>query len=168
MNVKRGLFRIWLVLSALFVIAAAVVSFDGIKSGFEQAALMERLKDDDTLMPVYCGKARGKAGTDYTTKENQTPGPWDTYAEPDALDTCYYMSVAAYRRQFPEFSTVSDEALIKKVYAEVGRPTRDVESPWVSLLRTLGWALGIPLVVLAIGSAIYWAFAGFARSAERW
>lgn len=167
MNVKRGLFRIWLVLSALFVIAAAVVSFDGIKSGFEQAALMDRLKGNDVLMPVYCGKARGTAGTDYTTKENQTPGPWDTYSKPGELDTCYYMSVAAYRRHYPEFSTISDEALIKKVYAEAGQPTRDVESPWMTLLKTLGWAVGIPLIVLAIGSALYWAFAGFVRSPER-
>lgn len=161
MNVRRGLFRIWLVLSVPFVIAVGVFSYDNIKKGFGEAAVMEMVKGDQIIMPVFCGKARGVAGTDYTTKENQNPGTWDIYAKPDPFDLCYYMSVPDFRRLFPEFASMPEMDLVKKVYADAGTPTRDIGNPWVSLLGLIAWALAIPLVVLAIGSAIIWAFAGF-------
>jgi hypothetical protein len=54
-------------------------------------------------------------------------------------------------------------ALVKKIYADAGTPTRDIRNPWVNKLGLIAWALAIPLVFLAIGSAIMWAFAGFKR-----
>jgi hypothetical protein len=164
MNFRRGLFRIWLVLSVLFVIAVVVMSYDNMKKAFDQAALMAMVKGDQIIMPVFCGKARGVAGTDYTTKENQNPGPWDTYAKPNPFDLCYYMSVPDYRRLFPEFASMPEDALVKKAYADAGTPTRDIPNPWVTLLGLIAWALAVPLIVLAIGSAIFWAFAGFRRN----
>lgn len=150
-------------LSVLFVIAVGVSSCDTIKKGFDEAAAMEMVKGDQIIMPVLCGTARGVAGTDYTTKENQNPGPWDIFAKPDQFDLCYYMSVPEYRRLFPEFAWMPEMALVKKIYADAGTPTRDIRNPWVNKLGLIAWALAIPLVFLAIGSAIMWAFAGFKR-----
>jgi hypothetical protein len=164
MNIRRGLFRIWLVLSVLFAIAVGVLTYDSVKRGFDEAAVMEMVRGDQIIMPVMCGFARGVAGTDYTTKENQKPGPWDTYAKPNPFDTCYYMSVPDYRRQFPEFAAMSEKDLVKKAYADAGTPTRDIGNPWLGLLAVVGWAVGIPLLILAIGSALFWAFAGFKRT----
>lgn len=163
MNLKRGLFRIWLVCSALFVISVGVLTYESVKRVFDEAAVLEMVKGDDIIMPVLCGKARGVAGTDYTTKANQNPGPWDTYAKPNPFDTCYYIGVPIFRRHFPEFSSIPQEALVKKAYADVGQPTRDLANPWVNLLTVVAWALAVPLIVLAIGSALFWALAGFKR-----
>jgi len=81
--------------------------------------------------------------------------------KPDPFDLCYYMSVPEYRRLFPEFAWMPEMALVKKIYADAGTPTRDIRNPWVNKLGLIAWALAIPLVFLAIGSAIMWAFAGF-------
>lgn len=163
MNLKRGLLRIWLVLSVLLVIAVCALSYDNMKKAFDEAAVIDMVKGDQIIMPVLCGQARGIAGKDYTTKANQSPGPWDTYSKPNPFDTCYYMSVSDYRRLFPEFASMPENSLVKKVYADAGTPTREIDSPWVSLLGLIAWALAIPLIILAIGSAIFWAFAGFRR-----
>jgi hypothetical protein len=73
MNWRRGLFRLWIVGSVLFVIAVAFVSYSDIKREFNAASLSKFV-----LLPVLCGDARGVAGKDYTTKEGQSPGPWDS------------------------------------------------------------------------------------------
>jgi hypothetical protein len=151
------------VLSVLFMIAVGIASYDTIKKGFDEAAVMEMVRGVQIIMPVLCGKARGVAGTDYTTKENQNPGPLDIYAKPDPFDLCYYTSVPEYRPLFPEFALMREMALVKKIYADAGTPTGDIRNPWVNLLGLIAWTLAIPLVVLAIGSAIMWAFAGFKR-----
>jgi hypothetical protein len=64
MNWRRGLFRLWIVGSVLFVIAVAFVSYSDIKREFNAAGLSKFV-----LLPVLCGDARGVAGKDYTTKE---------------------------------------------------------------------------------------------------
>src|SRR3954463_8364317 len=35
-------------------------------------------------------RTRGVAGTDFTTKEGQQPGPWDVYVKSNPFDTCWY------------------------------------------------------------------------------
>jgi hypothetical protein len=93
MNWQRGLFRLWIVGSALFVLAVAFVSYSEIKKQFNdiaiQAALIERKVE--FIVPQLCGTARGVAGTDYATQFRQEgPGPWDTYAKPNPFDNCWY------------------------------------------------------------------------------
>ena len=44
MNLRRGFFRMWLVFSAFFVVAAAAVVFEDVKKEFDEAA--RALKDD--------------------------------------------------------------------------------------------------------------------------
>jgi hypothetical protein len=61
MNWRRGLFRLWIVGSALFVIAVAFVSYGDIKKEFDAAALMDEIKDYEQLVPVLCADARGDA-----------------------------------------------------------------------------------------------------------
>src|SRR5215468_9908976 len=82
MNWRRGLFRLWIVGSVLFVLAVAFVSYSDIKAQFDDT---KRLFEDLERLPVFCGDARGVAGTDYTTRKGQDPGPWDTYAKPDPM-----------------------------------------------------------------------------------
>jgi hypothetical protein len=79
MNWRRGLFRLWLVGAALFVIVVAGISYSEIKTQFDRPVKTE------LFMPVLCGQARGEAGTDYAIKEKGKPGPWDRYTQPGPL-----------------------------------------------------------------------------------
>jgi hypothetical protein len=163
MNLRRGLIRVGLVASVLFILAVAALSFLEIKSQFDAVALLEDLDRYETMLPVLCGEARGEAGKDYTTKENQSPGPWDTYARQNPFDTCWY-TMTKYRPRYPENRDLNDKDLARRLYAAAGRPLTDLPDPWLTLLFWAGLALGIPLAVLTLGAALAWAFAGFASS----
>ena len=54
MNWRRGLFRLWIVGSVLFVIAVAVISYSEIKAEFEAAKLLTQadLGDFAALVPA--------------------------------------------------------------------------------------------------------------------
>jgi hypothetical protein len=97
MNWRRGLFRLWIVGSALFVLAIAFVSYGDIKRGFDDAATIAA--HQTATQPVE---------------------EWTDYEPPPA--------------------------------------------PWKSLGVWAGIAFGIPLVVLALGSSLVWAFSGFAAT----
>jgi len=63
MNIRAGLFRLWVVASVLFIIAVALVSYSGIRNKFHIAntdwdAIAERF-GGVSLLPVFCDLARG-------------------------------------------------------------------------------------------------------------
>ena len=162
MNWRRGLFRLWIVGSVLFVIAVAFVGYSEIKKEFDETALQHYLEaNTELLVPVLCGEARGVAGTDYTTQQDRDPGPRDAYAKPNPFDNCWY-SMSKFRPLYPEYKDLSDKELSSKLYASRGVPIRDLPNLWVTLGVWAGIAFGIPLVVLILGSSLVWAFSGFA------
>jgi hypothetical protein len=63
---------------------------------------------------------------------------------------------------YPEYNDMSDNELLRKLYADHGVKFDDAPNPWASLGRVAAIAFGVPLVVLALGSALVWAFSGFA------
>jgi hypothetical protein len=157
MNWRRGLFRLWIVGSALFVLAVAGTSYSDIKQKFNAVGLSQFV-----LLPVLCGDARGVAGKDYTTREGQSPGPWDSYANPSSLDNCWY-GMSKFRPLYPEYKDLSDNELRRKLYAMIGVELYDYPpNPWATIGMWASIALGVPLVVLALGSSLVWAFSGFA------
>jgi hypothetical protein len=103
MNWRRGLFRLWIVGSALFVLAVAFVSYGEIKKQFDDAA---------------------------------TVAAHQTATEPVEQWTDYEVGI--------------------------GPPL----APWKTLGVWTGIAFGIPLVVLVLGSALVWAFSGFAATRQ--
>jgi hypothetical protein len=129
------------------------VSYTSIKSEFDATALQRFAEANDMLMvPVRCGQARGVAGIDY----ERNPG-----FEPNEVDSCWYR-MSKFRPLYPEYKDLSDKELSDKLYADRGFSIRDLPNPWASLGRVAGIAFGIPLVVLALGSSLVWAFSGFA------
>jgi hypothetical protein len=70
MNLRRNLFRLWLVGSALFMLAVAIVSYSEIKKEFQDAATGPASVTDraafGTLEPV----------TDPALIGKRTPSPW--------------------------------------------------------------------------------------------
>jgi hypothetical protein len=163
MNWRRGLFRLWIVGTTLFVLAIAFISYGDIKQQFKDIALQARIDRDkaEFIVPQLCGDARGVAGTDYATEfRKEGPGPWDAYAKPNPFDNCWY-DMSKFRPLYPEYKDVSDEELSRKLLTEHGIPIRDPPNPWLTLGSWVSIALGIPLVVLILGASLSWAFAGF-------
>jgi len=59
MNWRRGLFRLWIVGSALFVLAVAFVSYADIKEEFDAVASTPHvLKADERAVALLCADAR--------------------------------------------------------------------------------------------------------------
>jgi hypothetical protein len=82
MNWRHGLFRLWIVGSALFVLGVAFVSYDDIKRQFGDAN--DWGTSTEVLVPQLCPDARGVAGADYTTEQG---GRQD---KPHPFDKCWY------------------------------------------------------------------------------
>lgn len=148
MNLRKGTFRLWVILSVLFVIAVGVVQYSDIHTEFRNAytdwdALAAKY-GGSTLVPVDCTKARGTLAADYTKNE-------------DGL--CYY-EIPKFRALYPEYKSLGDHDLIKRLYDKAGKPAVEFH-PWVKLAKVVSFALGVPLFVLALGCSIFWALAGF-------
>jgi hypothetical protein len=91
MNWRRGLFRLRIVGTALFVIAVAFISYSKIKKQFRDIGLQAYERTGEFIVPQLCGTSRGVAGTDYATQiRKEGPGPWDAYAKPNFFDNCWY------------------------------------------------------------------------------
>ena len=152
MNIRQGMFRLWVIASVLFVIAVGVSSYSGIRQEFKDAytdwdAVVKEY-GGYTLYPTDCEKARGTAGTDYSVSK----------------ELCWYR-IEDFRRLFPEYNNVSDRVLDQKLYAKVGQPIQKLH-PWVKLMETVAVAVAVPLAVFALGWSLFWAFAGFRGSSS--
>jgi hypothetical protein len=160
LNWRLGFFRLWAVGSALFVIAVASLNYNEIKAQFD-AYYVEW--PGEPVVPQLCGNARGIAGTDFSTKQGQNPGPWDLYAKPNPFDNCWF-EMSKFRRLYPEFNNLSDKQLSSKLYSELLPDAPWVKNPWTALRMWAAIGVGIPLSVLIVGAALGWAFSGFAAS----
>lgn len=150
MNIKRGLFRIWLVCSIFFVIGNIAFSYSFIRSEFVRDRMF---REGGVLIPVKCGQARGELKTDYKLSE------WKS--EKLSYDSCWY-SMGKFRTLFPEYRDLDDLDLIGKTYDAAGEAVY-IPEPWQSLQQRAAIALGFPLGIFIIGFAFVWAFSGFAR-----
>ena len=55
MNIKRGLFRLWLVLSVMFVTTVFVFTYSSMKSEFDKSSLLAAIPaNDEVMIPVSC------------------------------------------------------------------------------------------------------------------
>jgi hypothetical protein len=160
-NWRRGLFRLWIIGAALFVLGTAFISYGEIKMQFEAlAGWNAKPAGFENFVPQLCGDARGIAGTDYSVQERRPPGPWDEYKKPNPFDNCWYI-MSAFRRLYPEYNNRSDNELIRTLYPDHGIPD-PIPNPWRAIGMWAGIAFGIPLSVLILGACLGWALAGFA------
>jgi hypothetical protein len=146
MNLRRGLFRLWIVGSALWVIAVAFVSYSEIKKQLTAAADAVAWPGE-IAVPALCSDARGAADVDYFIEFS---------------DNCWY-AMSKFRRLYPEYNDLSDNELVRKLYTARGiAGVSDVPNPWKTLGVRAAVAFGIPLAILALGSSLLWALSGFA------
>jgi len=150
---------LWIVGGTLFVIAAASISSSAINKQFH-IALKEYTLGGELLVPQLCVNARGLAGIDYSTREGRNPDSTDVSRKSNPFDNCWY-AMSKFRPLYPEFKDLSDNELIRKLYADHGVPTRNLPNLWETLGTVAGIAFRIPLVVLILGTSLVWAFLGF-------
>ena len=148
MNIRRGTFRLWVILSVLFVIGVAAFSYSDIHTEFRKADTdwnAELAKYGGiSLVPADCEKTRGILGTDYTR---------------DADGVCWY-EFSKLRSLYPEYKDIRDKELDKRLYAKAGKPLV-VFHPWAKIAKAAAIAVGAPLAILDLGYALFWALAGF-------
>lgn len=147
MNARRGMFRLWLVFSVLFVIGVGAASYIRIRNEFRIAdtdldALAKKYGGTN-LLPVNCAEARGTMDRDYSSSEG----------------LCWY-TMENFRRFYPEYRDLSDRVISDRVYAKAGIPLRKAH-PWEALLDAALLAVGIPLIILALGFGFAWVISGF-------
>jgi hypothetical protein len=132
-NFRRGLFRLWIVGSALWVLAVAFLSYPVIKAQFET------VESAATLKPVSEKPVSEKPVSEKPVSEKPV-------SDPEVI-----------KRLPPGTLTpVTDPELIKRLE---GKTTPD---HWATLGEWAAIALGVPLAALALGSSLLWALSGFA------
>lgn len=154
MNIKRGLFRLWLVCGLLFAAAIMFFSYERIATEFQKSNLLAEIPaNDKALIPVTCKHARGALGVDYELDSNAT------VKDPEAL--CWY-HIDNFRSNFPQYAERADEEVVTITYSDAGVPLYPAH-PWRALFGAVGFAFGVPVFFLVIGSAFLWALSGFSR-----
>ncbi|MBB3388930.1 hypothetical protein FHT82_001653 [Rhizobium sp. BK275] len=162
MNIKRGLFRLWLVLSLFWVIGAGVVGSGSIKSDKWWKGDEWWEKAEPSFLPVRCEDARGTINVDY--EKLDAFEPWNQYRNPS---TACYFTIEKFRALFPEYKDQSREEISKKLYDRIGwEPVFDGDR-YEHTKIVAAVAFGPPLVLLIIGGLIGWAFAGFKPSTRK-
>ena len=157
MKWSRGLFRLWLVSTLLWIAIVGVASRTQIRAAFSKA---EEAKQWDavgtTMLPVNCNAAKGKEGTDFKKEE---AGPWIDFRPDPKVRLCWY-EASNFRPLFPEYADLSDRELEDKLYAAANLPV-STPHPWGDLASVIAAALGPPVLVLVLGGALMWALKGF-------
>lgn len=159
MNIRRGLFRVWLVLSLFWVAVVGWVGMDTITSDRWLKGPEPWEKEDVMFLPVRCENARGTPPGDYEKLEAFEP--WNRYR--GAVEACYYTE-EKFRANFPEYADLSRKDVSTRLYKQIGwEPVYDGDK-FAKTKHVASIALLPPLALLIIGSMIAWAVSGFRRA----
>ena len=144
LNVRRGLFRLWIIFACLCVIAVGLVSYSDIYDEFKKASTRNDEWSAYLMLPVDCSEARGTLSSTYSK-------------EKDGL--CWY-DMRQFRAQYPEYKDLKNDELHDRLYAKAGI-TITPPHPWKKVMYAAEVALGVPIAVLFLGWSLIWAFSGF-------
>lgn len=157
MNVRRGLFRTWLIFSVLFVLWVGRSSIEVIQKELRPKVLLP--SGYSLMLPAECSLARGTETKDYSRLKSD--------------EFCWY-ELPKFRQLYPEYSDLEDYEVLEKMYnraheIDAKQPKfeyKDVPLPWKTLFVSIGWMLGIPLLILVFGRALIWVGEGFRRDKQ--
>ena len=162
MNWRRGLFRLWIVGSALFVLAVAFVSYTEIKADFD----------------VVARASKPEVTSSFIAEFRQQYPEYNSLTDAQLLEAVYEkffsdMPREQFEKQVSE--KISASKKIVKFQGQLHELPADftdeqittalkstIPNPWATLGLWAAIALGIPLAVLVLGASLVWAFSGFA------
>jgi hypothetical protein len=159
MNLARGLFRLWLVFSALFATGTACWFYPSVVTAFEKAAARKPQSSvsGTLLVPLdRAGPLRGLSSEDRT--HIATHGPWELLGG-KPVEICWYQ-LPTFRAVFPAYNDLTDDELAEKLYAKAGVGAAD---PWWKIATATLVGFGVPFTTLLIGAAFFWVGEGFRR-----
>ena len=87
MNLRRGLFRLWLVGSVLFVLAVAFVNYSDIEEEFEDATsvIFQPVPDPEVIKRFQEGTLQPVTDPALIKRLERTPNPWASLARVAAI-----------------------------------------------------------------------------------
>jgi hypothetical protein len=163
MNWRRGLFRLWIVGTVLFVIAVAFVSYSEIKADFD----------------VVARASKPEVTSSFIAEFRQQYPEYNSLTDAQLLEAVYekfYSNVPReqFEKQVSEKISASNKAV--KFQGQLHEFPADftdeqiatalkstiIRNPWATLAMWTSIAFGIPLAVLVLGASLVWAFSGFA------
>ncbi|KQZ47447.1 hypothetical protein [Ensifer sp. Root558] len=158
MNIKRGMFRLWLVFSVLWIASMTVIWWPDIQR--DTWTIGDRWWEADALanLPVRCEYARGAINADY--RIGVAAEPWNQHRAPS--QACWY-SEKRFRALWPEYADLDHASLSNKLYQSLGWTPQIEEDRFERTKRAMFFAFIPPILLLAIGSALFWALSGFSR-----
>lgn len=156
---RRGMFRLWVVLSGLWVIVVGVISFGPIMNPYRyvpsEGFLFRDFTNQFQRFSEYSPEYRA-------TVEQKNAGKYDWWSvEVDGLDgAVVFIPAGASTRQRDEKLNI----IVALVKAELDK--RTVSARWQGVSIFVGAGLIPPLVLLAVGAAVGWALSGFRSQGE--
>jgi hypothetical protein len=171
MNWRRGLFRLWLVGAALFVIFVASVSYNEIKANFDAWAIAATSRPEAVtpsfLMefrrqyPEYNGLSDAQiADAAYNRFYNDMTREQFEKKLAEKMGASK-TKIVKFQDQLHEFpADFTDEEIVTALRSTI-------KNPWASVSGAAAIAFGIPLIVLILGASLVWAFSGFAVNNPR-
>lgn len=153
MNWRRGFFRVWLLISGLYVLAAVVLFYSPVVERFNLSPALWGAKQ---MLMVDCrAEIRGTENTDFQKY------PLVGYG---GIEVCIY-EPEKFRRLYPEYRDLSIDDIEARLNKRLNLPTPTAYgAAWEILRAPLGWTLIPPLALLLLGLGVYWSMAGFRRS----
>jgi hypothetical protein len=165
---RRGFFRLWILVSILYAILVALSQFDTIQAEFRKAAAVNNARERIAAMafnvPIPCELARGTIGIDFTTSPADTPNRFEKYKVQEPNSFCYY-SLPKIRLLYPEYNDMADGVLQEKLTTlrrENSNSGLDI-NPWAHVASLLAWIVSVPVILLLLGLGIGWVWNGFRR-----
>jgi hypothetical protein len=163
MNWRRGLFRLWIVGAAPFVIAVAFIGYSEIKAEFDAVAIASKPK----ATPLFLAEFREQYPEYNDLNDAQLA---------DAVYKKFYSGIPReeFERSFAEKIAASETKVVQFqgqlhefpadfTDEEIATALKStITNPWATLAIWAGIALAVPLVVLIVGASLAWAFSGFA------
>ena len=147
MNVRRGLFRLWIIFACMFVIGILVVSRYAISREFEKAGEMKSQRENiiqSGVLRVPCF-VPGHTAFDWSEK---------------ADGFCGY-DIRKFRTQHPLYRDLNDEQLLGRLCEQARINVKSPFHPWRRVTEAAAIAVGIPGAMLILGLAWCWAYSGF-------
>lgn len=157
-NYRRGLFRLWVILAALWIGGVALVSGPGVYREFQKAAAIKA----------------AKAATVTDATKGATVSRFAKYGaaidDKDVLTFNIEGSRVRVGNSFFQLSLEEQQATIDEIASQLKGEVYDKPpppAPWSSLVSGLWIAILPPLVLLALGAALGWVFSGFRHRADK-
>ncbi|MBN9033816.1 MAG: hypothetical protein BGO05_09875 [Rhizobiales bacterium 63-7] len=162
MNIKRGLFRSWVVVSLLWLAVTSPLVV-GMASGDKWVKGSEWWeKEPLNLLPVRCEEAKGQAGSDYQIAAAFEP--WNKFREPG--QACFY-TLEHFRAFWPEYENMDKAAVSKALYSKIGWSMVFDGDRFENTKTAAMIAIVPPVAIYLIGLLVMWAVAGFRKSPMR-